>query len=209
MIFETQTVKTPSPSPSLSPCAWGRGEMTNAYIANDIKAGEAPLHCSPAPRGWNQVLALVFGDEIISSLGSAMRAHPCTVPLPSSSILSRRQAIHPEVSTSGKPSYPPWHALIRVGTQVAQGHSLFSSITNSAKCSLRSMTHNPTPRPLLLPGVEGVWETQISTEEGATNRNFPAPFLPGSPAREGEGKDFSYLMNLPSKVSYPCPLCFI
>lgn len=149
------------------------------------------------------------GDEIISSLESAVRAHPCTVPLPSSSLLWRRQAIHPKVSASGKPSYPPWHALIRVGTQAAQGHSLFSSIINSAKCSLRSVTHNPTPSPLLLPGVEGVWETDFNRRE-CNKQKLPSSLPPRlSSTGRGGKRHCSYLRNLPSKVSYPWPPCFI
>ena len=76
----------------------------------------------------------------------------------------------------------------RVGTQAALGHAL-SAAPSTTPNALSAQWHTTLPPPPeFLVGVEGTWETQISTQEDGTNRNFPDLCLPGSPTRKREGE---------------------
>lgn len=76
----------------------------------------------------------------------------------------------------------------RVGTQAALGHALSQLHQQYQMLCQLSGTQSYPPPPQFLLGLEGTWETQISKQEGGTNRNFPVPCLPGSPTRKGEGE---------------------
>ena len=151
------------------------------------------------------MLAPAFsGDETVRPLGSSAWAHPRTV-LCLCSPIPQVTSSPPRSSASVPPSCLPWQhpstlAKPRRAAQVAllQQHQM-----------LWHTTLPPTPQLMLR--VEGTWETQIASEEGGTNRSFPASCLPDSPVRERRKRHFntqepSFRWLIP--LTTQCPLLY-
>lgn len=113
------------------------------------------MHRGAGIKCW---LWLLSGDRIVSSLGNSLRTHPCTVPLSSSPLLPKQQAIYPKVSASGKPQLPSVACTHQSLPNQGQEHRLpcstlsYSSIDSSTKRSIISGAHNLTPNPTVLTG---------------------------------------------------------
>lgn len=158
------------------------------------------------------------GDEIVSSLGSSSRSQPQFPCHLFPYYQGNKQYIQKSLLLAS-PGYPPWHApwslsKPRVETQAALGHSLLQ--LHQQQHQMLSQLSGTQPHPHSSSrGVEGTWETQISTEEFGTDRNFPVACFPGSPSRDREGKGivntswtFFQRSNILAPTPQLCPLFY-
>ena len=211
MIFEIQTVKTPSTSLS-SLRLEKRGEWSMLTQQMTSKLASPSSASQPNTKGLE---SSIWVGMKLSAHQAAPRGPPlCSFPVLFSPI-TKATPNPPKSLCFWQGTHQPFMAsthqpLPSQGWEhrLSWGRLSHCSISNT-KCSVSSAAHNPTPTPTqFLLRVEETWETLISTQEGGTNRNFPAPCFPGSPTRKGREKVLLLLQQPSFKglISLP-PLC--
>lgn len=148
-----------------------------------------------AQRGWDQVLALAFEWRQNCQL---LRELPEDPPLHRSPVLfsiTKATSNIPkslcfwQAPATFRGMHPPILAKPRAGTQAAVQHSLLQlhQQQHQMLCHFRGAQPHPQPHSSYW-GLERTWETQVSTEEGGTDRKLPVPFLISTPIEGWKGK---------------------